>query len=166
LNQKNGFELGGSVDSCTRGIWMWDTPIKHKNKHGDFNLILLDTEGLGSPDRNPQDDNKIFALSLLLSSYFIYNTKSVIDRDAIRKLGIMADLSNFINSSINNRETNVSVHLPDFVWCLRDFFLNLNGRTAKQYLNECLEMENVGKRNTKETEEANIIRESIKKSFT
>jgi hypothetical protein len=45
LNQKNGFELGGSVDSCTRGIWMWDTPIKHKNKHGEFNLILMDTEG-------------------------------------------------------------------------------------------------------------------------
>ncbi len=93
LNQNNGFELGGDIYSCTRGIWMWNTPIKHINKHGEFNLILMDTEGLGSSDRAPEHDNKIFVLSLLLSSYFVFNTKNAIDRDAIKKLGIMADLS-------------------------------------------------------------------------
>ena len=68
---------------------MWDTPIKHKNKHGEFNLILLDTEGLGSTDRYPHLDNKIFVLNLLISSFFVLNTKNVIDRDAIKKLAIM-----------------------------------------------------------------------------
>ena len=43
LNRKDGFQLGVYVDSCTRGIWMWDTLIKHKNKHDEFNFILLDT---------------------------------------------------------------------------------------------------------------------------
>ena len=57
---QDGFELGGTVESCTRGIWIWDTPIKHKNKHGEFNLILMDTEGLGSTDRDTELDNKIF----------------------------------------------------------------------------------------------------------
>ena len=168
LNEKNAFELGGSVDSCTRGIWMWDTPIKHKNKHGEFNLILMDTEGLGSNDRGTELDNKIFVLSLLLSSYFVLNTKNVIDRDAIKKLAIMADLSSFINSSINNKDDqnkNFALNSPDFVWCLRDFFLDLNGRTPKQYLQESLQIEAIGKRNAKEIEEANFIREAVKKSF-
>ena len=166
LNKKNGFELGGNVDSCTRGIWMWDTPIKHKNKHGEFNLILLDTEGLGSTDRDPHLDNKIFVLSLLLSSFFVLNTKNVIDRDAIKKLAIMTDLSKFINSSIGeNQEQKLVVSSPDFVWVLRDFFLNLNGRTPKKYLEECLEMEIVGVRNAEAIKEANFIRESIKTSF-
>ena len=34
LNRPNGFVLGAKLVSCTRGIWMWDTPIKHKNEHG------------------------------------------------------------------------------------------------------------------------------------
>jgi hypothetical protein len=154
LNVKDGFELGGSVDSCTRGIWMWDTPIKHENKHGEFNLIFMDTGGLGSIDRDTELDNKIFVLSLLLSSYFVLNTKNVIGRDVIKHLSIMNDLSNFI--SINNEvNLNYSINLPDFVWILRDFFLTLK-ETPKQYLE--IKMESLKKHN-------NNIHEMIKKSF-
>ena len=97
LNRKEGFTLGKTQKSCTRGIWMWDTPIKHN--YGEFNLILLDTKGLGSYDTKPELDNKIFVLSLLLSSFFIFNTKNVIDRTAIKQLGIMTDISKFINTN-------------------------------------------------------------------
>jgi hypothetical protein len=145
---------------------MWDTPIKHRNKHGEFNLILLDTEGLGSTDRDPQLDNKIFVLSLLLSSYFVLNTKNVIDRNAIKQLAIMSDLSKFINSNISdNQEQKLVVSSPDFVWVLRDFFLSLKGRTPKEYLQECLAMEIEGVRNLDVIKEANFIRESIKTTF-
>jgi hypothetical protein len=76
LNENYGFEVGNSEKTCTRGIWMWDKPIKHENKHGEFNLIFMDTEGIGSPsDSDKNKDNKIFVLSLLLSSVFIYNIK-------------------------------------------------------------------------------------------
>jgi hypothetical protein len=154
LNEKDGFELGGSVDSCTRGIWIWDTPIKHKNKHGEFNLILMDTGGFGSTDRNTELDNKIFVLSLLLSSYFVLNTKNVIDRDAINHLNIMNDLSNYI--SINNEvNQNYSINLPDFVWILRDFFLKLK-ETPKQYLEMKMESLKIHNGN---------IHEIMKKSF-
>ncbi len=40
LNQNNGFELGEDISSCTRGIWMWNTPIKHKNRHGDSSFLI------------------------------------------------------------------------------------------------------------------------------
>jgi hypothetical protein len=166
LNQNNGFKLGGDISSCTRGIWMWNTPIKHRNQHGEFNLILMDTEGLGSSDRAPEHDNQIFVLSLLLSSYFVFNTKNAIDRDAIKKLGIMGDLSKFINSNIGeNQENSVASNSPDFIWCLRDVFLNLRDKTPKQYLQECLEMRNIGGTNSKEIEEVNLIRDAIKNSF-
>ena len=171
LNQKKGFTIGTTFQSCTRGIWMWDTPIKHKNKHGEFNLILLDTEGLGSTDTKPELDNKIFVLSLLLSSYFVLNTKTVIDRNAIKQLGVMTDLSKFINSSYENsqdeskEEQRLCLNSPDFVWIVRDFYLDLNNQTPKQYLLSCLQLETGQTRNETETLEVNFIRESIKNSF-
>ena len=40
----SGFPLGSTVQSETKGIWMWCVPHPHKN---DQTLVLLDTEGLG-----------------------------------------------------------------------------------------------------------------------
>ena len=39
----------------------------------DIEAVLLDTEGLGSTDREFETDIKIFALSILLSSTFVFN---------------------------------------------------------------------------------------------
>jgi hypothetical protein len=38
-----------------------------------IDILLLDTEGLNSPKRSYDIDVKLFALSLLLSSNFVYN---------------------------------------------------------------------------------------------
>jgi hypothetical protein len=35
-------------------------------------LLILDTEGLGSTDRSATYDARIFAMALLLSSFFMY----------------------------------------------------------------------------------------------
>lgn len=43
-----GFELGSTVESKTKGIWMWCLP--HPTKAGTT-LVLLDTEGLGDVDK-------------------------------------------------------------------------------------------------------------------
>ena len=70
LNRMHGFTIGSTVQSCTRGIWMWNklVPISE-----DLDAVLLDTEGLGSTDREFETDIKIFALSILLSSTFVFN---------------------------------------------------------------------------------------------
>jgi hypothetical protein len=45
LNRSDGFELGCTYSSTTRGIWMWNNMISHVNENGDqMNLIVLDTE--------------------------------------------------------------------------------------------------------------------------
>ena len=45
LNRSDGFELGGTYRTTTRGIWMWNNMMSHFNENGDqMNLIFLDTE--------------------------------------------------------------------------------------------------------------------------
>ncbi|CAI9533681.1 unnamed protein product, partial [Staurois parvus] len=43
-----GFALGATVQSKTKGIWMWCVPHPTKENH---TLVLLDTEGLGDVEK-------------------------------------------------------------------------------------------------------------------
>ena len=52
----------------------------------NYVIILLDTEGIGAIQSDINDDAKILVLTLLLSSYFIYNTKGAIDENSIQKM--------------------------------------------------------------------------------
>ena len=70
LGKMKGFTIGSTVQSCTRGIWMWNRMVYIND---EIDAILLDTEGLGSTDREFETDIKIFALSILLSSTFVFN---------------------------------------------------------------------------------------------
>ena len=147
LNRPNGFDLGSTNISCTRGIWMWDTPIEHENKHGKLNLLFMDTEGLNSFDSTVATDNMIFVMSLLLSSMFVYNTMNAIDREAIRKLSVMTHLATHINSSAledgNNQTKSIQtkMNFPEFVWVVRDVFLQNVHDTPNDYLNKALKLE-------------------------
>ena len=49
-----GFSLGGTVESETKGIWIWVVP--HPNRD-DCCLVLIDTEGLGDMDKVLVPDN-------------------------------------------------------------------------------------------------------------
>jgi len=72
----NGFAVGSSEQTCTKGIWMWIELIPVTNADGTdsgTDILLLDTEGLNSPSRSYDIDVKIFALTILLSSNFVYN---------------------------------------------------------------------------------------------
>ncbi|XP_026640837.1 guanylate-binding protein 7-like [Microtus ochrogaster] len=46
--QNHGFPLGSTVQSETKGIWMWCVPHPTKPNH---TLVLLDTEGLGDVEK-------------------------------------------------------------------------------------------------------------------
>lgn len=88
LSSENSFEIGPSVRPCTKGIWIWGEPIIISNRnHKNLTLLFLDTEGLGSFSANETYDAQIFALALILSSYFVYNSLGSIDDSAIKRLG-------------------------------------------------------------------------------
>ena len=79
-------QVGGTVNACTKGIWLWGKPLKLKDR--DLTVVFLDTEGLGSTDRSQTDNTRIFALALLLASTFVYNSRGVIDGSSIEDLSL------------------------------------------------------------------------------
>ena len=91
-------------------------------------------------------DMKIFSLSLLLSSYFIFNCMNAIDENALESLSLVCNLSKHVHISAkpsNMAETLVAKYFPQFMWVVRDFALqmvdeNENEINAKQYLENAL----------------------------
>ena len=75
LNRQKGFGVGPSINPCTKGIWMWGTPLSGFSKEGEpLTVIVIDSEGIGGLDEDNNHDMRIFSLALLLSSFFIYNS--------------------------------------------------------------------------------------------
>jgi hypothetical protein len=165
LGRQSGFAVGPSVNPCTKGIFVWGDPPKRNG----VNIILLDTEGLGSTQQDQAYDTKIFSLALLLSSYFIYNSMGTIDERALEGLHLVTNLTKHISTKSN---TPMSSFMPNFIWCLRDFSLKLefeNGQpmTEAQYLENALNFIPTQKtdKDNKKSDEKNSIRECIKTFF-
>lgn len=82
--KSSGFSLGGTVQSHTKGFWMWC--CKHPFDD-DKCLVLIDAEGLGDVERgSATHDTKLFSLSVLLSSVLVYNSIGTIDSEAMNQL--------------------------------------------------------------------------------
>lgn len=67
-----------------------------------MDIIVIDTEGFGGMDENANHDSRIFLFSLLLSSYFIYNSVGSIDENALNTLNLVINLAKDIQSKTNN----------------------------------------------------------------
>ncbi len=66
-----------------------------------MDVILIDTEGFGGMDENVNHDSRIFLFSLLLSSYFIYNSVGNIDENALSNLSLIINLAKEIQFKSN-----------------------------------------------------------------
>ncbi|XP_049731714.1 guanylate-binding protein 1-like [Elephas maximus indicus] len=146
--KKEGFSLGSTVQSHTKGIWMWCLPHPKMPNH---TLVLLDTEGLGDVEKGDnENDSWIFALAILLSSTFVYNSIGTINQQAMDQLHYVTELSDRIRAKSSPDANPVKdsadfvSFFPDFVWTLRDFSLDLeaNGQsiTADEYLENSLKL--------------------------
>lgn len=58
-----------------------------------MDILLVDTEGFGGMDENVNHDSRIFLFSLLLSSFFIYNSQGSIDENALNSLSLIINLA-------------------------------------------------------------------------
>lgn len=44
LNRSNGFGVGSTINACTKGLWVWGTPLKGQSPDGEpINIIVIDT---------------------------------------------------------------------------------------------------------------------------
>eukprot|EP00927_Polykrikos_kofoidii_P061170 TRINITY_DN56039_c0_g1_i1.p1 TRINITY_DN56039_c0_g1~~TRINITY_DN56039_c0_g1_i1.p1 ORF type:complete len:809 (+),score=173.47 TRINITY_DN56039_c0_g1_i1:42-2429(+) len=165
LGLQEGFEIGPSVNPCTKGLWIWGQPVQLAP---DYHCILIDTEGLGSTQRTASCDMQIFSMCILLSSYFIYNSMGAIDEQAIDDLHLVLHLAKHIHvkskrNAEGDRPTDLSPYFPGFLWVLRDFHLRLvdeRGGTIseKDYLENALKP-------SSGQDDKNKLREVIKDLF-
>ena len=168
MNNKKGFPLGANVEAETKGIWLWMGDFFGDPKRA---LILLDTEGLDDPIKgDPSHDMNLFALSLLLSSLFVYNTMGTVDAKSIQGLHYAAEIGDIIQEDANEGSPrcgqDFAQHFPDFVWAVRDHFLELKIKgqsvTPTEYLEHCLKLKSgTGKL----ISDYNSIREALRAFF-
>ncbi|XP_048011473.1 guanylate-binding protein 1-like isoform X2 [Megalobrama amblycephala] len=162
------FPLGSTIESQTKGIWMWC--VDHPTKAGTT-LVLLDTEGLGDVDKgDSKHDTNIFCLAVLLSSTLVYNSRGTINNRAVEELQYVTELTECIKVKSSDEETNDSCEFvkffPSFIWAVRDFTLErkIDGKdaTEDEYLEFALKLKH-GK--SKKVMEYNFPRECIQKFF-
>ena len=168
INRNNyGFKIGSTINSCTRGIWIWNTPKEKPNSKSK--IIFIDSEGTNSVDISTKTyDSKIFALIILISSLFIYNTNGNIDEKSISELALAAHLSNSIATNAKiDKDVLIEELAPKFIWTLRDFTLDkIDPETNEEISsNEYLELCLRNKISGKNSNENNLIRQNILKYF-
>ncbi|KAM9114294.1 guanylate-binding protein 3-like isoform 5-T5 [Pangshura tecta] len=148
--KRTGFSLGSTIQSCTKGIWMWCLPHPRQAGH---TLVLLDTEGLGDVEKGDgKNDTWIFALAVLLSSTLVCNSLGTINQQAMDQLHYVTELTERIKVKAagegGRQEGEDSAEFvrffPAFVWAVRDFTLQLqlDGReiTEDEYLENALKL--------------------------
>jgi hypothetical protein len=166
LNQNSGFTLGKTINACTKGIWVWNELVQFENK--SFKVLVMDTEGLGSTERSTDIDTRIFALSILLSSTFIFNQMGPIDESKIEDIGVVTKLSKLIRTKMDDGaedfDDDFSTYFPNLVWVCRDFHHELEeGMDAKGYLEA--QLQPVLGKFDQDSIQRNKIREALLKYF-
>ena len=122
-NLINKNEHGFKAGEKTEGIWIWGKPIVIDD---GIRLLILDCQGINN---NNKDDisninQKLFILSVLLSTSLIYVTKGEITNEMINEFLSFTDLSERINieDTNNNTKVNISDNLKNFIPEI--FFMN------------------------------------------
>ncbi|CAL0331372.1 unnamed protein product [Lupinus luteus] len=144
LGRSSGFQVSPTHRPCTKGLWMWSTPLKRTALDGtEYNLLLLDSEGIDAYDQTGTYSTQIFSLAVLLSSMFIYNQMGGIDEAALDRLSLVTQMTKHIRVRASGGKTSASElgqFSPIFVWLLRDFYLDLTEDNRKITPRDYLEL--------------------------
>ncbi|EYU28019.1 hypothetical protein MIMGU_mgv1a000715mg [Erythranthe guttata] len=170
LGRSSGFQVASTHRPCTKGLWLWSTPISRTALDGtEYSLLLLDSEGIDAYDQTGTYSTQIFSLAVLLSSMFVYNQMGGIDEAALDRLSLVTEMTKHIRvraSGGRSTASELGQFSPIFVWLLRDFYLDLvedNRKiTPRDYLELALRPVQGGGR---DVAAKNEIRESIRALF-
>ncbi|CAN1807112.1 Guanylate-binding protein 3 [Linum perenne] len=144
LGRSSGFQVASTHRPCTKGLWLWSTPLKRTALDGtEYSLLLLDSEGIDAYDQTGTYSTQIFSLAVLLSSMFIYNQMGGIDEAALDRLSLVTQMTKHIRVRASGGKTTASEigqFSPIFVWLLRDFYLDLEEDNRKITPRDYLEL--------------------------
>ncbi|XP_059809242.1 guanylate-binding protein 1-like [Hypanus sabinus] len=160
---RKGFSVDSTLQSHTKGIWMWCRSLPQRPNEV---LLLLDTECFG----DNQNDRSIYLLAIFLSSILIYNGKRNIDQQSLQDLHFVTELSKRIQMRSQHdgcdRWDFVRV-FPEFVWVIRDMTLgmNIDGKdmTPNEYLEHILKLKD--SESTEQDKKYNELRRCIRNHF-
>ena len=90
--KKSIFKIGEK----TEGIWIWGKTIDIEN---EIKLLILDCQGINNDNKDITNNinNKLFMLSVLLSTCLLYVTKGELNNEIINDFLSLTDLSSKIN---------------------------------------------------------------------
>ena len=139
---EHGFPVGNGLSTCTKGVWIYDQLVQLPRPDGSVaRCLVLDTEGTGGADGDEQRDVLTWALTLLLSSFVIYNSTGAIDEHSISQLSLVTHVAGLLHAPDAGSSGGL---FPSFLWLLRDFALELVSPageqiTEQEYLDRALQ---------------------------
>ncbi|XP_072889355.1 guanylate-binding protein 1-like isoform X1 [Hemitrygon akajei] len=165
---KSGFSVDSTVQAHTKGIWMWCQSLPQRPNEV---LLLLDTEGLGDPEKgDTANDHSIYLLAILLSSILIYNGKNKIDQQSLQDLHFVTKLSKRIQMKAQpdgSDSWDLIRFFPEFVWVIRDLTLDMkiDGKeaTPNEYLEYSLKLRD--SESSEQDKKYNELRRCIRNHF-
>ena len=121
LGNPKAFELGHTLESHTKGIWIGTSALTTKDRTGnEIVVLLIDCEGVDHVQNDPQGDVAIFVLSILMSEVLIFNTKGSVAQSDFKRLELFAKLSSVVavdREDEANRFGELPKHFPHLlVW--------------------------------------------------
>eukprot|EP01125_Pyxidicula_operculata_P018571 TRINITY_DN6608_c1_g2_i1.p1 TRINITY_DN6608_c1_g2~~TRINITY_DN6608_c1_g2_i1.p1 ORF type:complete len:1829 (-),score=575.17 TRINITY_DN6608_c1_g2_i1:19-5268(-) len=114
------------MDAQTTGFWMWAR--KHP-RNEDVTILLMDTEGLDSPHIPQWYNWTLASLALLISTFFIYQSKGSIDSSATDRLAVILKVAEQIAG-----EKLADTDRPRFLWLIRDAQLQFKKTPREEML--------------------------------
>lgn len=160
LDRSQGFALGPTVQSATKGVWMW------LSRRADGPLLLLDTEGQHDIEGNDDRSVQIFVFLIFLSGCLLVNCQNVIDDNVFQLLELVGKLSEKMSLRLDEDDHDLQALFPALFLVVRDFFLDLeiDGTpcTSDQYLEHCLKNK---RSHTPEGRKRNMLRDTLKFLF-
>ena len=164
LGGEPAFSVGPSIQPCTKGLWLYSQPVACTDEGGaPIQALVVDTEGIGATGGGADEthDSRIFALAMLLASSFIYNSRGVIDEDALAGMSLVVNVSKSVAAASAREEGGV---MPAFLWVVRDFALQLVDEAGAP-LSEAAYLEEALRSRPGGGSDKNALRDTIKQYF-
>ena len=110
LKEGSGFTVSPSMGACTRGLWLWTRPLEIPSQN--LEIFFMDTEGLDAPGKDSTLDSKLFALAVMISSCFMYNSSGNIDEPSIEALSLITNVIQEVDSAARGEASSNSDKQP------------------------------------------------------
>nr|AAI70245.1 Hypothetical protein LOC100127269 [Xenopus laevis] len=126
----SGFEWRAGINCTTKGIWIWNKPFILERNGEKMAVFVLDTEGSLDIQSSRDICLKLSALSMILSSYMIFNVNSNLKTTEMDYLELYLDVAENVGKSL---DLPALQHLNILIRDWQDF-VNCGKEDARAYV--------------------------------